>query len=178
MRRNAHSYLVGGLIVGCVAVADAPAAPAVKSYTLANLSSTVSNSNQCASFLAQLRQLSRQPVKLQFTQVNENELSATDQSGQVTKYVHTTISQAVDGPLANRYNLGSFEFKGKRVEFVTKIAGNVDNPKHQYVYPAILSSHDGHCTYTALIKPSRDTVEAFKQSIRSGDVHKKTDLTK
>jgi hypothetical protein len=185
MSAKKQKYLIGALLLVAGIAIDmektvAPAAPGLKIYTLADLRRSVTNSEQCKPFYNDLKQLTKKPIKLQFSQNpdNENDVTANDLSGQIKNYTHTMVKQTVSGGAVNRVGMGTFEFKKQKIDYVIEVSGNIDHSNHHYLYPIILASHNAHCYYTALLKPDDETAEAFKQSIRSGAVAKKTDLVK
>jgi hypothetical protein len=163
------------ILVGGTAQANEPAP--LKSYTLTDLKQVVSNSPKCDALRGQLEQFTKHPVSLQFTkQGKEGEHSAQDASGQVTNHTHTTVKQTVNGNLVHTVGMGTFELNKEKIDYVLEVSANLDNPDHRYLYPIILASDSARCYFTALVKPSEETIAAFKQSIRSGAVKKGTNL--
>ncbi len=154
-----------------------PAMPATKSYTLVDLQSVVSNSEHCAPFYEALKQLSEKPVVLEFKKNgHKRTLEVHDHSGQLSHHRHTTLKQKGQGKQLNRMGTGTFEFNHEKMDYLISISANVDNPNYQYLYPIILTSHQGQCYYTALVKPSEETVAAFKRKVASGAAAKGADL--
>lgn len=151
-------------------------ASSTKTYTLTKLRQVVSNHDECSAFYKDLKQLTKNPVSLQFAPSSKSRIAAKDSSGQVANHSHSIVKQKVEGGTVHRVVTGEFKLNKQKVDYVAEISANLNNADHQYLYPIILASHNAQCYYTALIKPSDDTVAAFKKSIQSGHAAKGTDI--
>ncbi len=150
-----------------------------KTYTLTKLRKAVANHEECSGFAQTLAQLQRKPLTMQFSaHSGKAKINAEDTSGQVANHTHSILKQSAAKGMIHRVVTGEFEFNGQSVEYVTDIVANLNNPNHEYLYPTILTSHDGQCAYTALIKPSDETVAAFKKNLTTGHAAKGTDIYK
>ena len=149
-----------------------------KTYSVSDLRLVVSNSTKCDSFYKNLQSLTVKPLKLQFTRdaADSNKCSTKDLSGQLSNHTHTTVKQSVEDDVARRVGVGTFELGKDKVDYVIDIASDPKNDHHLHLYPAILSGDSGRCYCTALVKPSRETVDAFKKHIQTGRFEKGADL--
>lgn len=167
-------------VAGTVAVTALPegaAACSAKTYQLKDLRQVVSNSTECKSLLSGLRQWAKKPVSLQFYPASRrHHHTVKNVSGAGKNHSHKTAEQTIKGGKIHRTGLGSFELNGKKYDYVLEIAGNIDNPRHKYLYPIILFADDAQCYYTALLEPDAKTAQAFRESIASGAAAKGTDL--
>ncbi len=160
----------------CLA-AQADASKPVKTYTLIDLKPVITNSAKCDACLQDLQPLTKAPFSLQFTkQEEEGKHSVTHLSGLIGDHTHTTVMQTVAGNIVHRIGIGTFVINGKKVDYMAMFSADLDNPSHNYLYPITLAFENGHCSYTALLKPSEETVAAFKKNISSGAVSQGLDL--
>lgn len=179
-KKEACLYVaIGFLVAASTYAAQAKSAPLPpKSYILGNLQLAVSNSDQCQASLQTLQQLTQQPMILKFTNpADHTHFNVTDMSGQLTNHSYTIMQQTVVNGVVNRVSMGTASVNNLTMNYVVIISCDVNQTNFNYAYPAILSTNDGHCTYFALVKPSADTVTAFKQNIQSGAVAQATDLS-
>lgn len=183
MKRNSYALLV---LATTLTFANAVSAKSqsvsanspIKTYTLHDLRRVVTNSPQCKPYYNDLKELAKKPISLQLAKTDEKgKHAAKDLSGRMSHHTHTTIKQNAKSNVINRIGMGSFKYKNENIDYVITISGNLDHEDHQYLYPVIFASHDAHCYYTALVKPSQETVESFKQHIRSGKAARGADLS-
>ena len=157
---------------------SAPVPAPSKSYLLSGLQLAVSNSDQCKASLQALQQLTQQPVILQFTNPTDHtQFNVKDVTGQLTNHSYAIMQQTVVNGVVNRVSMGTTSVSKVSVNYVVAISGDVNQPNFNYAYPAILTTNEGHCSYFAVVKPSVDTVAAFKQNIQAGAVAQSTDLS-
>lgn len=148
----------------------------VKTYILTDLRKMIGNGPQCDAFNKDLEGLTKNSFVMQFTKQEEGKHSVNDLSGQISNHTHTTVKQSVKNNFVQRVGIGTFELNSKKIDYVLSVSADLDNEKHEYLYPMILSTADARCSCSALLKPDAATVEAFKKSIQSGAVAKGTDL--
>ena len=153
-----------------------PVADATKTYTLTQLHQVVSNHKECSAFYKELKQLTKNPVTLQFTPASKSQIAAQDSSGQINNHSHSIMNQEVNGGIVNRTISGNFTMKDQQIDYAAAISAHPNNPDHKYIYPILLASHNAQCYYTALVNPSDETVAAFKKSIQAGHAAKGTDI--
>ncbi len=156
---------------------QADASKPIKTYTLVDLKPVITNSAKCDACLQDLQPLTKAPFSLQFTKhEEEGKHSVAHLSGLVGDHTHTTVMQTVSGNIVHRIGVGTFAINGKKVDYMAMFSADLDNPSHSYLYPITLAFENGHCSYTALLKPSEETVAAFKKNVRSGAVAQGLDL--
>lgn len=155
---------------GITYAADTPVSSATKTYFLTQLQSVTSNSPRCESLYRDLQQLTKKSVNLEFTQVDKKNFVVKDLAGKLVDHNYSIVKQKVKGHLVNRIGMGSFTINNKQINYVIEIAGNTDQKNYDYLYPMILSSDNGRCTYTGVVKPNPETITLLKKNIIDGHV--------
>lgn len=174
--------IVAGIMMmaGHSTAGEASAVHPTKTYWLTDVKPILSNHSECRVFYKDLKQLAKQPINLEFANTKTNgvkrDYAVKEGNSLIQNHTHTTIKQTTSGNAIHRVGLGSFDYRNQTIEYVIDVSANLDNDKHAYLYPAILASHNAHCYYSTLVKPSDDTVAAFKHHVRSGSAARGTDL--
>jgi hypothetical protein len=149
-----------------------------KTYTLVNLQEAVYNSSKCQALYAELETFTKTPIELQFsTKRIGADLEVQESTGKVVRHSYGIARQSSLEHTVHRTGLGLFEVNKEQIHYVIEVSADTQQADFKYLYPIILSGDNGHCYYTALVKPSAETVAAFKKNMVRGLVTKKTDLT-
>jgi hypothetical protein len=165
------------ITIGLAQAGPKNVAPAKKTYTLVNLQKVVSNSDQCDALYSELEQFVKTPVDLQFAnKAATKDLDVKELTGKVVNHNYSIAKQSVLGHTVHRTGLGFFEVDNQKINYIVEISADTEQADFKYLYPIILSGDNGHCYYTALLKPSDATIAAFKKNLDKGLVSKKTDL--
>lgn len=157
----------------------------VKTYQILRVKQVVSNSEQCGKLYDALSSMTDKPLSLQFSThpTKSNYLAVNDGGAELMSHEFTVVDQKVsaDGSQIHRVGMGSFTLtQGQTtypVDYVINIDADTKQANFDYRYPMLLSGVGGHCEYVAVIQPDKETVESFKQHIKTGHVAKKMDLT-
>lgn len=166
------------LITAGIAYAADIAAPSVKTYSVTDLKSIVSNHSHCQTLYTDLQKVTKKPILLQFIHQSGQSFAVQDANNKLTKHSYAIVKQDADNNIVNRVGMGSFEVKGNKFDYVVEISGDVKHDNHKYHYPIILSSEAGHCYFTGLVRPSAGTVATFKKSIQTGHASEGSDLSR
>lgn len=163
------------LFLLCAFSVTAFAAP--KEYFLTSLRPVVFNHNQCSAFYHDLKKISKDPIRFEFSPTSKGgEHAVRDLSGLRTGHRYRIIQQTVKNGRLNRFGLGSFQMKDQKIDYVIHVTANLNNPNHHYLYPVLFTSHEGNCSYSGILDPTDATENAFKRRIQSGHAARGTDL--
>lgn len=168
--------LSSGVAFAAVPKAKVQAAP-YKEYTLLNIQTVVSNSERCQAIEHSLKEFAKNPIHLQFAnKATPGHLAMKDQSKVTDKHRYIIVEQNVKTGVVDRTGIGRFDINNQAISYVIKIGADTHQANFNYLYPMILAGDNAHCFYTALLKPSAETVEAFKKNIHNGLAAQGADL--
>lgn len=126
--------LVLSVSVGHAVAADR-ASKTSKPYRLINLNKVVSNSDACKADYYDVKDFTKQDVQLNLAN-----------SG------------------ASRRVTGTLEYNHQKLDYVVAVPASAESDKIPLLYPAILSTQNARCYYTALAKPSEAVAATPKKA--------------
>ena len=149
---------------------------ATKTYTLLNVQTVVSNDPSCQATYQQLETLAKQPLQFQFTRQSDNRFMVSELNSTAQDHSYKMVDESINGTVVTRVGMGTFTLQNQPIQYVLSIAADTAQANFKPLYPVILSSHQAHCYFTALLKPDAATQKAFKQKLQAGAVANSKDL--
>jgi hypothetical protein len=169
--------LASSLISGGAFAADAQPTSTDKNYNIDSLKMVVSNASQCKSLLSELDKTFKKAVTFQSAErTGHSSFNVTEKNNRLMNLTYNIAQENVNGNLLKRIGLGSFNIGKDKFDYVVHISVDGAKKDFRYQYPVIISNDGGECVYTAIVKPSKDTVEAFKKHINENNVANGKDI--
>ena len=165
------------LISAGVFAADAQTTSTDKNYNIDSLKMVVSNGAQCKTLLGELDKTFKKPVTFQSAErTGHSSFNITEKNNRLVNLTYNIAQESVTGSSLKRIGLGSFNISKDKFDYVVHVTADAGKKDFRYQYPVIISNDGGECVYTGIVKPSKDTVEAFKKNINENNVANGKDI--